>query len=55
VIATRAGRRVETQVRRGVVESARYAERLVIRTARFHGDRVLALVNSRAADDGQGG
>ncbi|MBN3930048.1 hypothetical protein IQ279_10455 [Streptomyces verrucosisporus] len=43
--ATRAGRRVETQVRRGVVEVSEITRSgTVVRTARFMANRVLALV-----------
>ncbi|MDX6356864.1 MAG: hypothetical protein QOF98_3767 [Streptomyces sp.] len=57
VIATRAGRRVETQVRRGVVEVSEVTRNgTVIRTARFMANRVLALVEQPVPrDDGQGG
>nr|WP_202450993.1 hypothetical protein [Streptomyces sp. SID4948] len=45
VIATRAGRRVETAVRRGVVEVSEVTRSgTVVRTARFMANRVLALV-----------
>ncbi|MFD0313794.1 hypothetical protein [Streptomyces flavalbus] len=45
VVATRAGRRVETVVRRGVVEVSEVTRRgSVVRTARFMANRVLALV-----------
>ncbi|MET7640519.1 hypothetical protein [Streptomyces sp. NPDC005438] len=43
--ASRAGRRVETQVRRGVVEVSEVTRNgSVVRTARFMANRVLALV-----------
>ncbi|GAA2102837.1 hypothetical protein GCM10009801_77160 [Streptomyces albiaxialis] len=43
--ASRAGRRVETQVRRGVVEVSEVTRSgSVVRTARFMANRVLALV-----------
>lgn len=43
--AGRAGRRVETQVRRGVVEVSEVTRSgTVVRTARFMANRVLALV-----------
>ncbi|MFD1831481.1 MULTISPECIES: hypothetical protein [Streptomyces] len=43
--ATRAGRRVETQVRRGVVEVSEVTRNgSAVRTARFMATRVLALV-----------
>ncbi|MEE1939086.1 hypothetical protein V1L54_06620 [Streptomyces sp. TRM 70361] len=43
--ATRAGRRVETQVRRGVVEVSEVTRNgSAVRTARFMANRVLALV-----------
>ncbi len=45
VVATRAGRRVETAVRRGVVEVSEVTRSgSVVRTARFMANRVLALV-----------
>jgi hypothetical protein len=45
VMATRAGRRVETAVRRGVVEVSEVTRSgSVVRTARFMANRVLALV-----------
>lgn len=45
VAATRAGRRVETSVGRGVVEVAEVTRSgRVVRTARFMSSRVLALV-----------
>lgn len=45
VTATRAGRRVETTIRRGVVEVAEVTRGgTVVRTARFMSGRVLALV-----------
>jgi hypothetical protein len=45
VIASRAGRRVETAVRRGVVEVSEVTRNgSVVRTARFMANRVLALV-----------
>jgi hypothetical protein len=45
VVATRAGRRVETAVRRGVVEVSEVTRSgTVVRTARFMATRVLALV-----------
>jgi hypothetical protein len=45
VVASRAGRRVETAVRRGVVEVSEVTRSgSVIRTARFMATRVLALV-----------
>lgn len=43
--ADRAGRRIETQVRRGVVEVSEVTRSgSVVRTARFMANRVLALV-----------
>lgn len=43
--AGRAGRRIETQVRRGVVEVSEVTRTgTVVRTARFMATRVLALV-----------
>ncbi|HEY8472520.1 MAG TPA: hypothetical protein VIL37_07765 [Natronosporangium sp.] len=45
VAATRAGRRVETSIGRGVVEVAEVTRGgTVVRTARFMASRVLALV-----------
>jgi hypothetical protein len=45
VVATRAGRRVETAVRRTVVEVSEVTRNgTVVRTARFMANRVLALV-----------
>ncbi|MBM7171247.1 hypothetical protein JQK87_23140 [Streptomyces sp. G44] len=45
VVASRAGRRVETAVRRGVVEVSEVTRTgTVVRTARFMSTRVLALV-----------
>nr|WP_237549203.1 hypothetical protein [Streptomyces sp. SID4950] len=45
VVASRAGRRVETAVRRGVVEVSEVTRNgSVVRTARFLANRVLALV-----------
>jgi hypothetical protein len=45
MVAGRAGRRVETQVRRGVVEVSEVTRNgTVVRTARFMANRVLALV-----------
>ncbi|GAA2481371.1 hypothetical protein ACFW9F_17070 [Streptomyces sp. NPDC059506] len=45
VVATRAGRRVESAVRRGVVEVSEVTRSgSVVRTARFMASRVLALV-----------
>jgi hypothetical protein len=45
VVAGRAGRRVETAVRRGVVEVSEVTRSgSVVRTARFMANRVLALV-----------
>jgi hypothetical protein len=45
VVADRAGRRVETAVRRGVVEVSEVTRNgAVVRTARFMANRVLALV-----------
>jgi hypothetical protein len=45
VVASRAGRRVETAVRRGVVEVSEVTRSgTVVRTARFMANRVLALV-----------
>lgn len=45
VVASRAGRRVETAVRRGVVEVSEVTRTgAVVRMARFMANRVLALV-----------
>ncbi|MDI3407160.1 hypothetical protein [Streptomyces cavernicola] len=45
VVASRAGRRVETSVRRGVVEVSEVTRNgTAVRTARFMAARVLALV-----------
>ncbi|MEU3603341.1 hypothetical protein ABZ714_32240 [Streptomyces sp. NPDC006798] len=45
VVASRAGRRVETAVRRGVVEVSEVTRSgAVVRTARFMANRVLAWV-----------
>ncbi|WP_328520511.1 hypothetical protein [Kribbella sp. NBC_00359] len=45
VVATRAGRRVETAVRRGLVEVTELTRSgAVVRTARFMASRVVALV-----------
>jgi hypothetical protein len=58
VVATRAGRRVETAVRRGVVEVSEVTRNgSVVRTARFMASRVLALVEQpvpRDEPDGPG-
>lgn len=52
VIATRAGRRVETAVRRGVVEVSEVTRSgSVVRTARFMATRVLALVEQPVPRD----
>jgi len=45
VVATKAGRRVETAVRRGLVEVTELTRSgAVVRTARFMASRVVALV-----------
>ncbi|MFG2136714.1 hypothetical protein [Streptomyces sp. NPDC048650] len=50
VLASRAGRRVETAVRRGVVEVSEVTRGgSVVRTARFMANRVLALVEHPVA------
>jgi len=50
VAATRAGRRVETAIGRGVVEVSEVTRGgTVVRTARFMASRVLALVEHPAA------
>ncbi|GAA1174674.1 hypothetical protein GCM10009654_34930 [Streptomyces hebeiensis] len=52
VVASRAGRRVETAVRRGVVEVSEVTRSgAVVRTARFMASRVLALVEQPAPVD----
>jgi hypothetical protein len=49
VTATKAGRRVETAVRRGVVEVTELTRSgAVVRTARFMASRVIALVDHPA-------
>ena len=49
VVATRAGRRVEVDTRRGVVEVNEVTRSgVVVRTARFMSSRVLALVEHPA-------
>jgi hypothetical protein len=56
VVASRAGRRVETAVRRGVVEVSEVTRNgSVVRTARFMANRVLALVEQPVpqADEGE--
>ncbi|MGH3369546.1 MAG: hypothetical protein ACRDPR_06065 [Nocardioidaceae bacterium] len=51
VVATKAGRRVETAVRRGVVEVTELTRSgAVVRTARFMATRVIALVEHPARD-----
>ncbi|GAA1149705.1 hypothetical protein GCM10009579_18630 [Streptomyces javensis] len=57
VVATRAGRRVETAVRRGVVEVSEVTRNgSVVRTARFMANRVLALVEQPVprSEEGEG-
>ncbi|MGV9317186.1 hypothetical protein ACWDR0_34195 [Streptomyces sp. NPDC003691] len=52
VVASRAGRRVETAVRRGVVEVSEVTRTgVVVRTARFMANRVLALVEQPVPRD----
>ncbi|MFF8846007.1 hypothetical protein ACF08N_25375 [Streptomyces sp. NPDC015127] len=52
VVASRAGRRVETAVRRGVVEVSEVTRSgTVVRTARFMANRVLALVEQPVPRD----
>ncbi|MFB6847562.1 hypothetical protein ACFCXS_22270 [Streptomyces sp. NPDC056373] len=52
VVASRAGRRVETSVRRGVVEVSEVTRSgRVVRTARFMANRVLALVEQPVPRD----
>jgi hypothetical protein len=54
VVATRAGRRVETSIGRGVVEVAEVTRGgTVVRTARFMASRVLALVEHPVPRDHQ--
>ncbi len=49
VVATRAGRRVDVTIRRGVVEVSEVTRGgTVVRTARFVANRVLALVEHPA-------
>ncbi|MEV5570459.1 hypothetical protein AB0L06_10425 [Spirillospora sp. NPDC052269] len=53
VIATRAGRRVEVDTRRGVVEVSEVTRTgTPVRTARFMASRVLALVEYPISDEG---
>ncbi|WP_433330540.1 hypothetical protein [Spirillospora sp. CA-294931] len=52
VAATRAGRRVEITNRRGIVEVSEVTRTgTAVRTARFMGSRVLALVEYPIADE----
>ncbi|WP_018654062.1 hypothetical protein [Actinomadura flavalba] len=52
VTATRAGRRVETDTRRGVIEVSEVTRTgTPVRTARFMASRVLALVEYPIADE----
>ena len=52
VVATKAGRRVETAVRRGLVEVTELTRSgAVVRTARFMASRVVALVEHPAKED----
>ncbi|MBW8482943.1 hypothetical protein [Actinomadura parmotrematis] len=52
VTATRAGRRVEVETRRGVVEVSEVTRTgTAVRTARFMASRVLALVEYPIADE----
>ncbi|MEU3047784.1 hypothetical protein ABZ705_14900 [Streptomyces sp. NPDC006984] len=54
VVAVRAGRRVETAVRRGVVEVSEVTRSgTVVRTARFMAARVLALVEQPVQVEGR--
>jgi hypothetical protein len=56
VIATRAGRRVETTIARGVVEVTELTRGgTAVRTARFLANRVLALVEHPVARGPVGG
>jgi len=51
VVATRAGRRVDTATARGIVEVTEVTRTgQVVRTARFMASRVIALVEHPAAD-----
>lgn len=51
VVATKAGRRVETAVGRGLVEVTEVTRTgLVVRTARFMASRVIALVEHPAQE-----
>jgi hypothetical protein len=51
VVASRAGRRVEIQTRRGVVEVSEVTRTgTAVRTARFMSSRVLALVEYPTSD-----
>lgn len=51
LVATRAGRRVEVSLLRGVVEVAEVTRTGVpVRTARFMSNRILALVEHPASD-----
>ena len=53
VVATRAGRRVEVTTGRGVVEVTEVTRGgSPVRTARFMANRILALVEHPAADQG---
>lgn len=55
ITATRAGRRVETSIGRGVVEVAEVTRGgSVVRTARFMSSRVLALVEHPVQDRSHG-
>lgn len=56
IVATRAGRRVEVSIARGVVEVVEVTRTgTPVRTARFMSSRVLALVEHPAADLVPGG
>ncbi|MEU6587057.1 hypothetical protein [Nocardia sp. NPDC046763] len=51
IIATRAGRRIETRIARGIVEVSEVTRTgSSVRTARFMAGRVLALVEYPAED-----
>ena len=55
VVATKAGRRVETAVRRGVVEVTELTRSgTVVRTARFMASRVIAMVDHPVPRDEEG-
>lgn len=56
IVATRAGRRIETRIARGIVEVSEVTRTGgPVRTARFMAGRVLALVEHPADDSPQPG